>query len=1222
MANINSSFDISYMNSKSFDSRQMINNKPIGVLKYNNDIRKKLLERNIGKYFSITSDNGIGYISNFYSNESSKPFYFDEEGLLEYTHIYDSKYQKNINKKYGLGEYVQYYRNESLTDSSNKKWNGSYNDYTDYINEVLGFPNTSINLLSNLFKENKLKDVFSSNESFDFLTVRAILLDILKYDDLKYAMEKTRIGTVSPNPLGSLAGAVVTNISNFSGKDTPLGTITNYLYAHTLKNGAQFNSLRKTKYITPEVYNKIGNKLSTIGSLDSDFRIDDETGRMTYELGNGISTISYEDITIDDYDLSIKTYSDRYRYDNLYRNYVRRNNDGTYVSGSVRGFLPFMEVYGGYKGYYYSKNDNFVKTKILETRLVPTIKGKIFHSWNEGDTQQSNGDFYAYYNENGYHGGIKISEDEFLLKKTNDLFNSHNENGIDTLIGRYVTSGGRDKSHNEVNLLQSAVSSFGMSHGRNLLNKKAYKNGIAEKDKNGYDNPYCRVWTYHNQYSKISDLIRPFSETSNGKTSIKPVDKLQSNWWMYGRRKGSADRLNSYSVINRNGFVNITPTSDSENDTYVSNIKQCMFSIENLAWKDVIFGANKKIINNEQIGPNGGRIMWFPPYDLKFNENVTANWLPNDFIGRGEKIYTYTNTERSGTLSFVLLVDHPSIVDMWKNNKKSTDEHDDEQTLLRFFAGCEQLELDNKPLQPKNEKQQEDNPIEPEPIIENDTNPNDIVFYIFFPNYYSGMKDNFNDALEYLNIYETSSWSSYDYTDKNSKFKYKVDSDFNGKRLAYDSNYKDDKSLNLNESLDAVKKVYSDATTTFNKIIETVGDNFITSAIVESYASSHGDSADNVELYNRRGDFAKKFIEEKLGCYKVDIKKRDEIEVNNTDKENISGDSAKYARCAKVVLKTLNLQTFCQLDALRDGYTDNFGVNDSGLTSLNTNNSNIESSRKEKRRLKREERKNKRKNEKEFNDWANDTDRINDSVKESLKSINIDDINVNVISDEELTEQINRSLPISKVFNGSESIYKDNIEEERWESEAEYFHLLGENDSFLYSRLIDKIKYFSPAFHSITPEGFNSRLSFLHQCTRQGCTIGVSDYKGDKANDGNYHKSAGNLSFGTPPICVLRIGDFYNTKIIIDSMTIDYENQQWDINTEGIGMQPMFARISLNFKFLGGSDLSAPISRLQNAVSFNYYANQSIYDDRADIGMYENNTAKIQGKPWKPIKEN
>jgi hypothetical protein len=65
-------------------------------------------------------------------------------------------------------------------------------------------------------------------------------------------------------------------------------------------------------------------------------------------------------------------------------------------------------------------------------------------------------------------------------------------------------------------------------------------------------------------------------------------------------------------------------------------------------------------------------------------------------------------------------------------------------------------------------------------------------------------------------------------------------------------------------------------------------------------------------------------------------------------------------------------------------------------------------------------------------------------------------------------------------------------------------------------------------------------------------------------------------------------------------------------------MQPMFARISLNFKFLGGSDIEAPIARLQNAVSFNYYANQSIYDDRADKGQYADNKAKIKGTPWNP----
>ena len=79
----------------------------------------------------------------------------------------------------------------------------------------------------------------------------------------------------------------------------------------------------------------------------------------------------------------------------------------------------------------------------------------------------------------------------------------------------------------------------------------------------------------------------------------------------------------------------------------------------------------------------------------------------------------------------------------------------------------------------------------------------------------------------------------------------------------------------------------------------------------------------------------------------------------------------------------------------------------------------------------------------------------------------------------------------------------------------------------------------------------------------------------------------------------MRIGDFYNTKIIIESISISYDETQWDLNDEGIGIMPMIAKVDINFHFIGGSDLSGPISRLQNAVSFNYYANSAVYDNNA-----------------------
>ena len=123
---------------------------------------------------------------------------------------------------------------------------------------------------------------------------------------------------------------------------------------------------------------------------------------------------------------------------------------------------------------------------------------------------------------------------------------------------------------------------------------------------------------------------------------------------------------------------------------------------------------------------------------------------------------------------------------------------------------------------------------------------------------------------------------------------------------------------------------------------------------------------------------------------------------------------------------------------------------------------------------------------------------------------------------------------------------------ERYDNEGEFFELLEKNDPFLHHLIKDKIKYFDPAFHSISPEGFNARLTFLHQCTRQGSTIGSSDQGSTTAY---------NLAFGRPPICVLRLGDFYYTKIVINNISIQYETPQWDLNPEGIGVMPMFAKV-------------------------------------------------------------
>ena len=156
--------------------------------------------------------------------------------------------------------------------------------------------------------------------------------------------------------------------------------------------------------------------------------------------------------------------------------------------------------------------------------------------------------------------------------------------------------------------------------------------------------------------------------------------------------------------------------------------------------------------------------------------------------------------------------------------------------------------------------------------------------------------------------------------------------------------------------------------------------------------------------------------------------------------------------------------------------------------------------------------------------------------------------------------------------------------------EENYFKHLETTDEFLYSSLKRKLQYFHPSFHSTTPEGLNNRLSFLLQCTRPGKTIPT------QTEGGLENQDAENTAFGAPPICVLRVGDFYHTKIAIDSVSFSYDPLILDLNPEGIGVQPMIATVSLNFKYIGGQGLKSPISQLQNALSNNYFANTEMYN--------------------------
>lgn len=832
------------------------------------------------------------------------------------------------------------------------------------------------------------------------------------------------------------------------------------------------------------------------------------------------------------------------------------------IEGTEIPSIPTIENYGLY-GYY--NNERLTnKERLIFWRPNKSYgvefneRGEEYYSINEENkfkgnvsiSSEFNGEghsvydvnggvrSYILYEEGGVDGlttsdhtsdGMSVASSSYengsrLLKKTNELFK---QSKINSLINRFHIKADKDE------LTTAYDNTYGLSRGRNLL--KADKNPDKSS---GYDNPYCRVWTARHQYSKLKDRIRPFVDDAGNPQSI---EKMQSN---YGnlRPNDGAYRLSEYSVLRNDGFVRITPTNKDGN--LFGTPQNYMFSIENLAWRDITVDKSSTALSEEQKGPNGGRIMWFPPYNLKFSENVNVNWNANTFIGRGEEIYTYTNTVRTGTLDFTLLIDHPSILNKWRGqlgNINGDEKQNFDEDILRFFAGCGNLNdvVTSSQTEEKEKSNVENRSIDPKPK----TYTKDIAYVLFFPNDFSAsdyMSDLKNACENILKDYNTSESSA---TIRDDKFKDEVLQSHNLESKGFVAKNEetairktlfggDDKiEIKFIDDLIDIKSNFKGDT-----IFEYKAENCkIQKITVCGFASSHGKRENNIILANRR----RKFIEKAMYTYSGELsptvvnyvpENGRIIEVQNIDgREDVNGLDAKIARAAYAIVsvewKEENVTHEGSLVAANSGAT---------VYGLNVNN-------------------------------IVETENIEENAHSNIKSQ-------------------------TTVIEGDYT----------YDNEYLYFSEIS-RDSLVHKHIVDKVKYFDPAFHSITPEGFNARLTFLHQCTRQGPTNAVSSGHINSGSE-DFLKFAGNLSFGRAPYCILRIGDFFNTKICIDSMSITYDNNgvQWDLNPEGVGVQPMYANISLSFKFLGGQDIVKPIERLQNAVTANYYANASIYSRHAD----------------------
>ena len=897
-----------------------------------------------------------------------------------------------------------------------------------------------------------------------------------------------------------------------------------------------------------------------------------------------------------------------------------------------------------------------------------------------------------------------VENQNSLMYKTKKLFNSKK---IGTIISRFHTDQNRTSSP-----LESAKSKYGLSHGRNLLKKNA-EVGYSSNYANGYDNPYCRAWTHHHQYDRFYKTMRPFSSVDNQGNYSDTLTLDNFHKWTqfsddndtngqtqgkWGWKKGSNEGWKN-SVLQDNGMVNITPKYKGGGEHNI-HTKQCMFAIENLAWRGYDPYSFEQALSWEQRGPLGGRIMWFPPYGIQFQETTQANWQSNTFLGRGEDVYTYANTTRSGTLSFKMIVDHPSIIDYvtWTDSNQNVTDTD----ILRYFAGCNEMgndalrmyakptPLTDEYTQTHDKKEEENSQFDDNGDSSTSdsekTTEKKISFYVFYPNNYSGTWDDKQgegytidstsqvDPILYLlfgkgaqkklkdkkivdlelnennlknsgNGYEMTNAGITDTTtttnsikglmnnDGTSPFKndvsknifwggsistnvsdiindpiywhYRIDgrekftNASNEKYINYYNQYlgtlnyteyTDNQSSQLNKNIESnhyvtdsdkdtsftlaemayvlynnnnnIKtKIYSDENDRIKKL-QNILKGKVTKVQGFGYYSDKGYKELNETLGKNRFLTAAHWFLNKVNASNITPQIINIPENLNVDTHTQSDKARRFAR-VDIIIQTN--QTESDISANTEE-TNNTSANAGETKSVEynyTGRSGYCSSVNKYCKIYQD--KNGKKYYKTSEDNANTNKYI--SVEYDLE---------------------NGHTP--KLRYGENNGSDEN--RLRYDQEYHFFKVLEQKDPLVFSSLMKKLQYFDPAFHSMTPEGFNGRLTFLQQCMRQGNTV--------SASDGKFEKSANNLAFGRAPYCVLRLGDFYNQMIVIDNLSINYDPLVWDLNTEGIGVQPLIANVQLSFKFVGGGDLTGPVRRLQNAMSFNYYANARLYDNRAD----------------------
>jgi hypothetical protein len=596
---------------------------------------------------------------------------------------------------------------------------------------------------------------------------------------------------------------------------------------------------------------------------------------------------------------------------------------------------------------------------------------------------------------------------------------------------------------------------------------------------------------------------------------------------------------NQDSVIFNSVLPRIHPVLNKEG---VLENKNMMFSIENLAVR-VISKDGYGIIDDEygskipasEVGPFNGRIMWFPPYNIDFNETATAKYESTVMVGRNEPMYNYMNSERTANLNFTMLIDYPPQLRNFSNSKTL------QKDIAEFFAFGGQSDLlenkysDNLELRIKLLQKQIDD-IKGSGIISEPRISAPTPIHVYFPNNVPSTTDDLNSIFDEM-------YKRYHY------------------EIIPECGSSDGAAYGLNQPVYYVNNLIEHYTEEGNVYYEVGPDPESQYDVGRDVVDEVGTSS--IKLNNTLtnvydNEYLRKYYS--IRIVGTASKLYNENGVNGTEAQYNTALGERRANATKNLIEA-------RLKAIYGKSAQELGIeiitSTSGSMNASVNGATASSIPLRNTKLERSADINIFRNSKTF-----------EKVDKKLTSEEQATIDQLLLEIDTLQTQINNaSSPSELVMN------------ERKASETAIlngYQSVGGN-------------YLYPAFHSQTPEDFHKRLTFLHQCTRQGAA------KRYNVVDENGILRAKNSVFGRQPICILRVGDFYYTKVIIESIAFDFSETTWDMNPEGFGMQPMIAKISMQMKIIGGQSLKGPIDALQNAVSFNYYANSNYTSN----GMYK-----------------